>query len=92
MYLCKYIGIIYTVCHPRHNLKLTCTYICIMPYRRAPLSRGEVRQDCCCSKNVRYQNRGATYVAVLEKQERTGNLQNQKQGGENKTQNYEKRK
>ena len=41
---------------------------------------------------VKYQIRGATYVAVLEKQERTGNLQNQKQGGENKTQNYEKRK
>ena len=41
---------------------------------------------------MRYQIRGATYVADLEKKEITGNLENQKQEGKNKTQNYERRK
>ena len=93
MYLCRYIGIIYTVCHPTQFK----THVYVHMYNTLQeslsiLSRGEVRQDCCCSKNVRYQIRGATCVADLEKQEITGNLENQKQEGKNKTQNYERRK
>ena len=87
MYVGTYVSFILT-----HFLKLTCTYVCIILYRRAAYVDNQEARLCCCSKNMRYQIRGATHIAVLEKQERTGNMQNQKQGGENKTQNYEKRK
>ena len=78
------------MCRPTHFK--TRVYVCMYNTLQESLSRGEVRQDCCCSKNVRYQMSGATYVADLEKHEITGNLENQKQEGENKTQNYQRRK
>ena len=87
MYLSRYIRIIYT-----HTLSKTHLYVRMYnTLQESHLDNQEARL-CCCSKNMRYQIRGATHIAVLEKQERTGNMQNQKQGGENKTQNYEKRK
>ena len=70
------------MCRPTHFK--THVYVRMYNTLQESLSRGEVRQDCCCSKNVRYQIRGATCVADLEKQEITGNLENQKQEVKNK--------